>query len=219
MDEHSNRVLVFSQLADAFKSQTDKGLFAEEVPKIELADIGDGIDAWGSVTIQDHPTDLAQLLLCLLELTRSYPGATLELKADDCPGFFLEGKIEIIQGGVFQRYPKEIKSYVEEHRMVPAIWDFMIDARIWRAVVAKHSDHSENQILTTRVSQAVALVNNAKLKDPFLRFPVDYREMKREKKVLKIPQIVAARVETARQATGVSRQELTERGILAGLLE
>ncbi|MBI4871787.1 MAG: hypothetical protein HY814_09480 [Candidatus Riflebacteria bacterium] len=217
--ENANRTVTGGRFEEAFQVQIEKGLWCNQRPALQMGDPGDATDYFGSLQAGEVLSDVAQFLEAMLAVSRLFPRCELHVKAEDCPGFVLEGKIEIAADGKFQRYGRQLAAYIRDHALQTVPWEFLIDPRIWLSVVGRHPDASENQILTLRLGRGLALVHNSKLKDPFLGFPLDYPGLDRRKKELKVPTELAAKVMAMCESLHISRQELTERSVYAGLLK
>jgi hypothetical protein len=217
-DEHSDRAATGERFQEVFASQREKCLWTTEPPTLEMSEPGDAVDFWGSMRLGDSLGDISQLLHCLLTLSGAFPRAELQLKCDEAPGFVLDGKVELISDGKYQRYGRQLKAFCKDHALETVAWEFQVDPRIWMTVVGKHPDASENQILTTRLARAIAFSHNERLKGPFLGFPLDYPGLERHRKELRVPTELAAKAASTANRLDISRQELTERAIYAGLL-
>ncbi|MBI3892908.1 MAG: hypothetical protein HY303_15410 [Candidatus Wallbacteria bacterium] len=219
LDERTNRTIVYGRFQETFTAEVEKRLWLSEVPTLVQGDPGEPTDAWGSLAARDHKLDVTQLIQTLTAVSAQFPAVEIHLRADECPGFVLDGKTEIVTAGKAQRYSRQFSQFCEENKPEFASWDFLIDARIWTALLQKHQELSENQILTTRLARALDFTHSSKLKDPFLGFPVDYPGMDRKKKELKVPKELADRMMAICQSLKRTKQEMTERAIYAGLMK
>lgn len=216
--DRSNRSLVFTRLQDVLQGEVRKCLWIGALPKIEAGEPGEPTDAWGSLATPESPADTAQLMTCLLAVSRGFPDIEIHVRADQFPGFVLNEKIEIVANGQFGRFSKALTAYCAAHPANPTPWEFLVDQRIWNELVKKNLEQSENQILTTRLARALAFARSERLKAPFLGFPLDYPGMEKRRKELKIPAELAERVTAACTLLDVTKQDLTDRGIYSGLL-
>lgn len=219
LGERTNRTVAYGRFHEVFTGEAEKRLWLSELPSLVQSDPGEPADAWGSLACRDKLVDAAQLIQMLLAVSSQFPPVEIHLRADECPGFVLEGKTEIISAGKAQRYSRQFSQFCEQNKAETASWDFLIDPRIWTALLQKHQDLSENQILTLRLARALDFAHSAKLKEPFLGFPVDYPGMDRKKKELKVPKELADRLLAVCQSLKRSKQEMTERAIYAGLMK
>ncbi len=217
-DEQSNRTVTGGRFQEVFASQREKCLWSTEPPLLEMSAPGDAVDFWGSLRVGECLGDISQLFHCLLTLSGAFPRAELQLKCDEAPGFVLDGKVELITEGKYQRYGRQLQAFCKDHPLETVAWAFEVDPRIWMVVVGKHSDSSENQILTTRLSRAIAYSHNERLKGPFLGFPLNYPGLERHRKELRVPTELAAKAAATSDRLEISRQEFTERAVYAGLL-